>query len=81
MYIRLFALAAIAFALFTAPGAAQIPCSEVSDGNNCFNSFSPDVTTGVYDFTGSFNGILVVQFDTVLTNFDLTVPVITPCTV
>jgi hypothetical protein len=45
----------------------------VGDGNNCFNSFSPEATTGVYDFTGGFNGRLVVQFDTVLTNFDLTV--------
>jgi len=73
VHVRVLIFFAIAFAFLAAPGGAQTPCSSVGDGNNCFNSFSPEVTTGVYDFSGGFNGRLVVQFDTVLTSFDLTV--------
>jgi hypothetical protein len=74
VYTRISILVAGFLVLSVAPGKAQAPpCGDIGDGNACFNSFSPGVTTGVYDFTGGFNGILTVQFDTVLTNFDLTV--------
>jgi hypothetical protein len=70
---RILAFLAFSLALFITPCWSQTPCGDVGDGSSCFNSFSPGVTTGVYDFGGSFNGRLVVQFDTVLTSFDLTV--------
>jgi len=75
VYTRISIFVAAFLVLSVVPGRAQEapPCGDIGDGNTCFNSFSPGVTTGVYDFTGSFNGILTVQFDTVLTNFDLTV--------
>lgn len=76
MYAKLAVFVAFFLFLLSAPSRAQVsstPCNSVGDGNNCFNSFSPGVTTGVYDFTGSSNGILTVQFDTVLTNFNLSV--------
>jgi hypothetical protein len=52
VHVRVLIFFAIAFAFLAAPGGAQTPCSSVGDGNNCFNSFSPEVTTGVYDFSG-----------------------------
>lgn len=75
MYIRVLALFVLAFLLFVTPSWAQNNCSE-----NCSitQSFSPGVTTGIYDFTGTNDGYLIVQFDTVLTSFTLTVTLAFP---
>ena len=42
---------------------------------SCTNTFSPTDTTGTYDFSFSGDGVLIVQFKTVLTTFSLTVTV------
>jgi hypothetical protein len=74
VYTRILISAAFFFVL-SVPGWAQTDCS--GEGNVVTCSFSkatnsaPAVTTGVYEF-GS-DGRLVVQFDTVLNDFTLTV--------
>jgi hypothetical protein len=70
MYIRVLAFFVLAFLVLVTPSWAQINC-----GDTCSitQSFSPGVTTGIYDFTATNDGFLMVQFDTVLTNFNLTV--------
>ena len=53
-------------------GIEQPPCPPPS----ITNTFSPGTPRGVYDFTTTGDGILVVQFDTVLApGFSLTVTV------
>jgi len=44
-----------------------------TDGTSCPNTVSPTDTTAIFDFQQTGNGILTVQFDTVLTTFNLTV--------
>src|SRR6266699_2457214 len=74
---RIFALLALAISLFgtqcwaqitTCGGIEQPPCSIT-------NTFSPGTTTGTYDFSRSGDGILIVQFNAVLTTFTLTATV------
>jgi hypothetical protein len=68
MFVRIFGLFVLALAL----SAGQCySCS--SEGLSCTNFFSPGSTTGTYDFGN--DGQLTVEFDTVLTNFSLTVTV------
>jgi hypothetical protein len=54
-------------------GIEQPPCAP-----SITNTFSPGMTRGVYDFTATGDGRLVVDFDTVLTTFTLTVTVSHP---
>jgi hypothetical protein len=69
----LFALFALAISLFGTQSWATT-CTSPGEGPvSCTNTFSPADTTGTYEFFG--NGRLVVQFDTVLTTFTLTVTV------
>lgn len=73
MYTRILTSAALLLVL-SAPAWAQDNCSGEGAITCSFSpaiDSEPAVTTGVYEF-GS-NGRLVVQFDTVLTNFTLTV--------
>jgi hypothetical protein len=69
MFKRTFAFLAVAFALFGTQCWACDPCTSIT------NTFSPTVTTNTYDFSGSGDGRLIVQFETVLTTFNLTVTV------
>src|SRR6266581_9466425 len=73
---RIFALFALAISLFCAPSRAatcggidQSPCPSIT------NTFSPGTTTGTYDFSTTGDGVLIVQFSTVLTAFTLTATV------
>jgi hypothetical protein len=68
---RIFALLALTFGLFGTQCWAAT-CTPTEEGMSCTNTFSPTNTTNTYDFTPS-DGVLVVQFATVLTTFDLTV--------
>jgi len=70
VYIRALAIAALSLLLFAAPNWAAT-C--VTDGSSCTNLVSPTDTTAIFDFQQGGNGILIVQFDTVLTTFTLTV--------
>jgi hypothetical protein len=70
VYIRVLALAALSWMSFATPNWAAT-C--VTDGTSCTNTVSPTDTTAIFDFQQAGNGILIVQFDTVLTTFDLTV--------
>jgi hypothetical protein len=66
---------ALAFALIGTQCWANIgpqTCTP-SESNHCTNTFSPGVTEGVYDFTGTGDGKLTVDFVNVLTTFTLTV--------
>jgi hypothetical protein len=66
---------ALAFAFFGTQCWASIgpqTCTP-SESPSCMNTFSPGVTEGVYDFTGTGDGKLTVHFVTVLTTFSLTV--------
>ena len=66
---------ALAFALFGTRCWASIgpqTCTP-SESQGCTNTFSPGVTEGVYDFTGTGDGKLTVHFVTVLMTFNLTV--------
>ncbi|HSY99388.1 MAG TPA: hypothetical protein VK788_07820 [Terriglobales bacterium] len=69
---RIFALLALTFGLFGTQCWAAT-CTPTEEGMSCTNTFSPANTTNTYDFTGSGDGVVVVQFATVLTTFDLTV--------
>ena len=75
MYTRPFALLVLALALFVGPSWAQSSCLGTGDGNpqTCSIVFSPGVTTGTFDFSGTGDGVIVFQFETVLTTFTLTV--------
>ncbi len=85
---RIFALFALAISLFgtqcwastcsptpviTSPSLTS-PSASVA-GPSCTNTFSPTDTTGTYDFSGTFDGIITVKFVTVLTTFTLTATV------
>jgi len=70
----------ISFLLLFAVGptlAQSSPCVAESEQTTCTIQFDPNDTQGVYDFSQSLGGYLVVQFDTILTTFDLTVMVAT----
>src|ERR1700682_6502571 len=73
---------ALAFAFFgTQCWAVQQSCigtHDIEGGDpqqHCTNTFSPGNTEGVYDFTGTGDGKLIVHFVTVLMTFSLTVDV------
>src|ERR1700676_4014607 len=71
---------ALGFALFgTQCWAVQQSCTgtidEVDTQRHCTITFSPGTTEGVYDFTGTFDGKLIVDFVTVVKTFTLTVDV------
>ncbi len=75
MFKRIFAFFVLAFALFGTRCWATT-CSFEGEGvPSCTNTFSPATggNTGTYEFFG--DGRLIVQFDTVLTTFSLTVTV------
>jgi hypothetical protein len=74
MFNRTCAFLALAFALFGTQCWAGT-CSPSEEGMSCTNTFTSADTTGVYDFTGSGDGRLVVQFQTVLVTFTLTVTI------
>lgn len=78
MKFKLLGFLVIALLFLAAPGFAGT-CGP-TDSTTCMVSVSPDDTTAVFDFTQGFNGRLVVQFDTVLTNFNLTVTLAFPTT-
>jgi hypothetical protein len=65
------ALFGLAISLFGTQCWAQENCSPGEGSVSC--TFSPGITRGVFDFTGTGDGRLVVQFDTVITTFTLTV--------
>jgi len=71
---RMLALLALTISLFATRCWAGT-CSPSEEGVSCTNTFSPDNTSGTFDFSGSGNGVLVVQFNTVLTTFSLTATV------
>ena len=71
MFKRIFAFLVLAFALSGSPSWAAT-CAGI-EVPFCTNTFSPADTTGTYEFGN--DGRLVVQFDTVLTTFTLTVTV------
>jgi hypothetical protein len=82
MLIRIFALFVLAFGLFVTQTQATtstcVGASSEYEGPppSCSNTFTPGgVTTGVYDFSGTGDGKLIVSFDIVLTTFSLTVSV------
>lgn len=70
MFIRIFGLFALAFALSSTQSWA---CTPEEETNSCTDSFSPTMTSGTFDFSGTGDGVITFQFDTVLTPFDLTV--------
>jgi uncharacterized protein YkuJ len=70
----MFALLALTISLFGTQCWAST-CSGGEGGVSCTNTFTPTDTTGTYDFSSSGDGVLIVQFNTVLTTFDLTVTV------
>jgi hypothetical protein len=69
---RMIAIFALAFGMFGTQCWAAT-CSPPEEGVSCTNTFSPTNTTNTYEFFG--DGRLTVQFDTVLTTFDLTVTI------
>ena len=66
---RILTLLVLSLALFITPSSAA-ECDNF-EGTTCSVLFTSADTTGIYDFGP--NGRLVVQFDTVLTTFNLTV--------
>src|SRR6266568_7039512 len=72
---RIFALLALAIALFGTQCWAATCTPGVEGGLSCTNTFSPTDTTGTYDFSATGDGKLVVSFVTVLTTFTLTATV------
>jgi hypothetical protein len=76
MFIRIFALFGLAFAL-SGTQCWAAPCGVVDEPPcpGITNTFSPGNTHGVYDFTSTGDGRIVVDFVTVLTTFTLTVTV------
>ena len=75
MFIRIFGLFALAISL-SGTQCRAVPCG-VEEAPPCSitNTFSPGQTEGVYDFTSTGDGKLVVDFVTVLTTFTLTATV------
>ena len=73
MRIRFLAFLALALVLFVAPSWAET-CGP-TDSTVCTVTVSPTDTTATFDFSQGGNGLLVVQFDTVLTKFTLTVTI------
>jgi hypothetical protein len=70
---RILGLLAVAFSLFGTPCRA---CVSTGEGvPSCTNTFSPGTTSGTYDFSVTGDGKLVVQINTVLTTFNLTVTI------
>jgi hypothetical protein len=74
MYIRVLAFLVLVLVLSVNPTWAT-SCGD-SETTSCTNTISPADTTATYEFGG--NGRLVVQFETVLTTFDLTVSLTFP---
>src|SRR6202790_2596435 len=75
MFIRIFGLFALAISLFGIQCRAQENCFG-GEGVVVSCNFSPGITEGIYDFTGTGDGRLVVDFVTVLPpGFTLTVTV------
>jgi hypothetical protein len=72
MHIRVLALFALSLVLFVGPSWAQ-SCTGGEEGLSCTNTFSPGNTTGTFDFSGTGDGVITFQFETVLTTFHLTV--------
>jgi hypothetical protein len=71
---RILALFVLAISLFGTECWASTCSNDSTEGAvSCTNTFSPTDATGTYEFFG--NGRLIVQFDTVLTTFTLTVTV------
>jgi hypothetical protein len=79
MLKRTFAFLALAFGLFGTQCWATVTVCTVTDDVPspipCSFTFSPGVTANTYDFSASGDGIVTVQFETVLTTFTLTVTV------
>ena len=73
MYIRVLAFAALSLVLFVAPNWAGSCSNDSSPPVSCDILFTSTDTTGTYEFFGA--GRLVVQFETVLNPFTLTVTV------
>ena len=74
MFKRISAFLVLAFALFGIQSQSwAATCFSEGEVLSCTNTFSPTETTGTYEFLD--NGRLIVQFDTVLTTFTLTVTV------
>jgi len=75
----MFAPFALAISLFGTQCWAQsvtcLPSPETEGPISCSNTFSPSTTTATYDFSRTGDGVLIVQFKTVLTTFSLTVTV------
>ena len=84
----MFALLALAISLFGTQCWAQgtTSCSPGTDilaattapsavVASCTNTFSPGTNTGIYNFSGTGDGVLTVTFVTVLTTFTLTVTI------
>src|SRR5258708_9536894 len=75
----MFVLFALAISLFGSQCWAQSvtcqPSIETAGPITCSNTFSPGTTTATYDFSRTGDGVLIVQFKTVLTTFSLTVTV------
>jgi hypothetical protein len=69
VYIRTLLIVAFSLALLVSPGWAAT-CGG-SETTSCTNTLSEGDTRAIYEFGG--NGRLIVQFDTVLTTFVLTV--------
>jgi hypothetical protein len=73
MLKRVFGFLVLAFALFGTQCWAQENCINEDGPVSC--SFRPGTTTGTFDFSGTGDGVLTIQFKTVLTPFSLTVTV------
>jgi hypothetical protein len=75
---RMFALVVLAISLFGTRAWAQESCGGEEQPPcpvSITNTFSPGTTTATYDFSRTGDGVLVVQFSTVLTTFSLTATV------
>ncbi|HEY6905796.1 MAG TPA: hypothetical protein VI216_15940, partial [Candidatus Acidoferrales bacterium] len=74
---RAFGFMVLVFALFGTQCWATDCAPDQSEGTPppCTLTFSPGNTTNTYNFSNTGDGVLVVQFDTVLTTFSLTVTV------
>ena len=77
MFKRIFGFLALAFSLFGTQSWAATCFFDGEGVPSCTNTFSPAAggNTGTYDFSATGDGKLIVQFDTVLTTFTLTVAV------
>jgi hypothetical protein len=72
---RILTLLVLSLVLFINPSWAQSSCLGTGDGSpqSCSITFNPGNTTGTFDFSGTGDGVLVFQFETILTTFQLTV--------